>query len=40
MFTQLSKVEDGQNDTELKELSTSGDLPVNKLTETAISKLI
>ena len=40
MFTQLTEVDDGQNDIELKELSASDDLPVNKLTETAISKLI
>ena len=43
MLTQLlMQVEDGQlqDDTELKKLSTSGDIPVKKLAETAITKLI
>ena len=35
------QVEDGQDDTELKELSAaSGDLPVKKLAETAITKFM
>ena len=39
-ITQLGQVEDGQDDSELVELSTSGDLSVKKLAETAITKLI
>ena len=40
ILTQLWQVKDGQDDTELIELSTSGDFPVKKLAETAITKLI
>ena len=40
ILTQLGQVEDGQDDSGLIELSTSGDLPVKKLAETAITKLI
>ena len=37
ILTQLGQVEDGQDDTGQIELSTSGDLPVKKLAETAIT---